>query len=166
MYRRLLPFLLAPLLASCQPTDLAVRAEFRGHALVFVSADGGDPDSSFCWSEATIVDDSLRAVWRFTGPRTGECGKLFPLFYGRPPEGSKTAVQASRLEPGRLYLFIGDATAEVSGAFAFTQAGTARIVHNVDPRSPAADALRRRWWKHRDSAGMDDRPPPPSEAAR
>jgi hypothetical protein len=166
MNRRFAPLLLAPLLASCQPPDLAVRAEFRGSALAFVAADAGNSGSSFCWSEATIIDDSLRPVWRFTGPGAGECGKLFPLFYGRAPEGSKTAIPASRLEPGRLYLFLGDATAEVSGAFAFTQAGSARIVHNVDPRSPAADALRRRWWKHRDSAGIDDRRPPPAEAAR
>jgi hypothetical protein len=166
MLRGLTPLLLAPLLASCQPPNLTVRAEFRGNALAFVAADGGSSDSSFCWGEATVVDDSLRAVWRFTGPRTGECGNLFPLFYGRAPEGSETAVPASPLEAGRLYLFIGDATAEVSGAFAFTQAGSARIVHNVDPRSPAAEALRRRWWKHRDSAGIDDRPPPPAEAAR
>lgn len=166
MLRRFLPLLLAPLLASCQPPNLTVRAEFRGEALVFVSADSGNSGSSFCWGEATIVDDSLRPVWRFTGPRTGECGDLFPLFYGRAPEGSETAIPASRLEPGRLYLFIGDATAEVSGAFAFTQAGSARIVHNVDPRSPAAEALRGRWWKHRDSAGIDDRPPPPAEAPR
>ncbi|HEX8513161.1 MAG TPA: hypothetical protein VF688_08640 [Allosphingosinicella sp.] len=161
----LTPLLLTPLLASCQPPNLTVRAEFRGNALAFVPARSADSDSAFCWSEATIVDDSLRPVWRFTGPRTGECGKLFPLFYGRAPQGSETAIQAARLEPGRLYLFIGDATAEVSGAFAFTQAGSARIIHNVDPRSPAAETLRRRWWKQRDSAGIDDRPPAPAEDA-
>lgn len=166
MLRRFLPLLLAPLLASCQPPNLTVRAEFRGEALVFVSADSGNSGSSSCWGEATIVDDSLRPVWRFTGPRTGECGDLFPLFYGRAPEGSETAIPASRLEPGRLYLFIGDATAEISGAFAFTQAGSARIVHNVDPRSPAAEALQGRWWKHRDSAGIADHPPPRAEAPR
>jgi hypothetical protein len=166
MLRRFFALLLAPLLASCQPPNLTVRAEFRGNALVFVSADSGNSGSGFCWNDATIVDDSLRPVWRFTGPRAGECGNPLPLFYGRAPEGAETAIPASRLEPGRLYLFIGDATAEVAGAFAFTRAGSARIVHNVDPRSPAADALRRRWWKHRDSAGIDDRPPPPAEAAR
>jgi hypothetical protein len=166
MLRRFLPLLLAPLLASCQPPGLAVRAEFRGNALAFVAADPKSSDSTFCWSEATVIDDSLRPVWRFTGPRTGECGGLFPLFYGRAPKGSETAIAAAGLEAGRLYLFIGDATAEVLGAFAFTQAGTARIVHNVDPRSPAADAFRRRWWKHRDSAGIDDRRPPPAGAER
>jgi hypothetical protein len=160
MLRRFAPLLLAPLLASCQPPNLAVRAEFRDNALVFVAADPGNSDSTFCWSEATIVDDSLRPVWRFTGPRTGDCGKLFPLYYGRAPEGSETAIPASPLEPGRLYLFVGDATAEVSGAFAFTQAGSARIVHNVDSRSPAAESLRQRWWQR--NPGIDDNPPPPA----
>lgn len=164
MLRRLAPLLLAPLLGSCQPRDLAVRAVFIGNALAFVAADPGHSGSSFCWREATVVDDSLRPVWRFTGPRTGQCGGLFPIVYGRAPEGSTTAIPASRLETGRLYLFIGDATAEVGGAFALTRAGDARIVHDVDFRSPAADALRRRWMER--SAGIDDRPPPAAEAAR
>jgi hypothetical protein len=163
--RRLAPLLLAPVLASCQPPDLAVRAEFLGNALAFVAADPGNSDSSFCWSEGTVIDDSLRVVWRFTGPRTGECGTLFPLYYGQAPKGSETAIPASRLEPGRLYLFIGDAAADVHGAFAFTRAGSARIVHNVDPGSPAADALRQRWWQ-RNAAGIADGPPPAAEPAR
>jgi hypothetical protein len=162
--RRLAPLLLAPLLASCQPPEITVRAAFLGNALAFVAADPGDSDSAFCWSEATVVDDRLRPVWRFTGPRTGECPKLFPLFYGRAPDGAETAVPASRLEPGRLYLFIGDATAGVSGAFAVSRAGRARIVHNVDPDSPAAAELRRGWWQ-KTRPGIVDGPPPAATQA-
>lgn len=147
MVRRVLPLLLAPLLASCQPADIAVRAVFLGNALAFVAADPGDADSNWCWSEGAVVDDELRPVWRFTGPTTGECHRLFPLVYGRAPNGAKTAVKAAPLEPGRLYLFIGDATASLSGAFALSRAGKARIVHHVDSDSPAAAALRERWWR-------------------
>ncbi len=156
---RLAPLLLAPLIASCRPPDLTVSAAFIGNALVFVAADAGDSDFAFCWSEGIVVDDGLRPVWRFAGPRTGKCGTLFPLFYGRAPEGAETVTPASPLEPGRLYLFIGDATAQVSGAFAFTQAGSARTVHNVDPDSPAADLLRQRW-RQRARPGIADGPPP------
>lgn len=163
MLRRLAPLLLAPLLASCQPPEIVVRAGFVGTALAFVAADSGDPGSNLCWSDGTVVDDALRPVWRFAGPRTGECGRLFPLFYGRAPGGAETVTPASPLEPGRLYLFIGDATADVFGAFAFTRAGNTRIVHNVDPDSPAAKALRERWWQ-RTNAGIDDSPPPPAGA--
>lgn len=146
MLRRLAPLLLAPLLASCQPPQYAVRAVFIGNALAFV-AGPGQADATGCWREGTVIDDSLRAVWGFRGSGTGECRNLFPIYYGRPPEGAGTAVPASPLEPGRLYLFVGDATGEVSGAFALSRAGSARIVHHVDPDSPAADALRQRWWR-------------------
>jgi hypothetical protein len=149
MRRLFASLLVAPLLASCQPPEFEVRAAFIGDALVFIAADGGDPGAESCWSEGTVVDDGLRAVWRFTGPRTGRCGALFPLFYGRAPAGAETAVRPARLEPGRLYLFVGDATAGVSGAFALTRAGTTRLVHNVDPDSPAADSLLERWWRSR-----------------
>jgi hypothetical protein len=164
MLLRFAPLLLAPLLASCQPPGIAVRAAFFGNALAFVAADPGDSDSSFCWSQATVVDDGLRPVWRFTGARTGDCRALFPLYYGRAPEGAETAVPAKRLEPGRLYLFIGDATAGVSGAFALSQAGRARIVHNVDPDSPAAAELRELWWQ-KTNPGIADDPPPAAAPA-
>ncbi|MGA9580802.1 MAG: hypothetical protein WBR13_02400 [Allosphingosinicella sp.] len=165
MLRRIAPLLLAPLLVSCQPPEIVVRAGFVGKALAFVAADSGDSGSSLCWSEGTVVDDALRPVWRFAGPRTGQCGGLFPIFYGRAPRGAETVTAASPLEPGRLYLFIGDATAGVSGAFAFTRAGSTRIVHNVDPDSPAAQALRERWWQQLRS-GVDGTPPPPPQAGR
>jgi hypothetical protein len=152
MLRRLAPLLLAPLLASCQPPDIVVRAVFFGNDLAFVAADPGDSDSLHCWSGATVVDDRLRPVWQFTGPSTGDCRSLFPLYYGYAPEGALTPIEASRLEPGRLYLLMGDAGAGISGAFAFTRAGNARIVHNVDPESPAAAELRQRWWE-RPAAG-------------
>lgn len=160
MVHRFAPLLLAPLLASCQPPDLAVRAAFFGAALAFVAADPGDSDATGCWRDGTVVDDTARPVWRFTGAGTGQCRRLFPLFYGRAPEGARTTIPAARLDPGRLYLFIGDATSEVHGAFAFTRAGGARIVHNVDSRSPAADAVRKRWWQR--NSGIDDSPPPPA----
>jgi hypothetical protein len=147
-FLHLAPLLAAPLLASCQPPEYRVRAAFVGNALAFV-ADPGEADAVGCWRQGTVVDDRLRPVWSFSGPGTGECGKLFPLFYGRPPAGTETAVRPSRLEPGRLYLLIGDATAAVSGAFSFTQSGSTRIVHDVDPDSPAADSLRTRWWRQR-----------------
>jgi hypothetical protein len=160
MLRRFAPLLMAPLLASCQPSELAVRAAFIGNALAFVAADPGDSGAALCWREGIVVDDGLKPVWRFTGPRTGECGELFPLFYGRAPGGAETAVPAAPLKPGRLYLFIGDATAGVSGAFALARAGSSLIVHNVDPDSPAADALRRRWWQL-PGPGMTAGPAPP-----
>lgn len=163
MIHRFAPLLLAPLLASCQPPNHEVRAVFLGEALAFVAADPGAADATGCWREGTVVDDMLRPVWRFSGTGTGDCRKLFPLVYGRAPEGTRTAVAAGRLDSGRLYLFVGDATGEIQGAFAFTRAGPARIVHNVDPGSPAAHSLRERWWKR--SPGIDDSPPPPAEAA-
>jgi len=139
------PLLAAPLLASCQPSEIAVRAAFVGGALAFVAADPGDPNPRLCWREAIVVDDRLRPVWRFTAPRTGRCAGLFPLFYGRAPAGAEAASPAAPIEPGRLYLFIGDATAEASGAFSLERAGARRAVHNLDPASPAAAGLRERW---------------------
>jgi hypothetical protein len=165
MLRRLAPLLLAPLIASCQPPELTVRAAFIGKHLVFVAVDGGDSDSTGCWREGVVVDEGVRPVWRFTGPGAGECRKLFPLLYGRAPAGTRTAIEASSLGHGRLYLFIGDSTGAVSRAFAFSRAGSARIVHNVDPDSPAAASLRERWWK-RTAPGIDDSPPPRAEARR
>ena len=163
MLRRLAPLLLAPLLASCAPPDHVVRAVFFGTTLAFVAADPGDSDATGCWREGTVVDDSLRPLWRFSGPGTGECRRLFPVFYGRAPEGTQTAVAAAAPEAGRLYLFVGNATGEAYGAFAFTRAGANRIVHNVDPSSPAAQAIRERWWQR--SPGIADSPPPPAETA-
>lgn len=164
MPRRFAPLLLAPVLASCQPPDYAVRAAFFGSALAFVAADPGESDATGCWREGTVVDDSLRPVWRFSGPGTGQCRRLFPIFYGRAPEGTRSAIKAARLEPGRLYLFLGDSTGEVHGAFALTRAGSARIVHNVDSASPAAASLRDRWWQRK--PGIDDSPPPAARAGR
>ena len=165
MHGRFVPLLLAPLLASCQPPAIVVKAGFVGDALAFVAADSDAAGSPFCWSEVDVVDDRLRPVWRFTGAPGGQCNGLFPLFYGRAPEGADTATEAARLEPGRLYLFIGDATAEVAGAFALTRAGSTRIVHNVDPDSPAAEALRQRWLNRRAPA-IADGPPLAAEAGR
>ena len=145
MLRRLAPLLLAPLLASCKPPDVRVHAAFVAGALAFVPAKGGD-GGNFCWQEAAVVDDSLRPAWRFTAQGTGECKGILPVFYGRVPDGAVAAAPARPLEPGRLYLFVGDATASVSGAFALSRAGKGRIIHNVDPDSPAAAELRRRWW--------------------
>ncbi|HYW14731.1 MAG TPA: hypothetical protein VE891_01065 [Allosphingosinicella sp.] len=166
MRLRLAPLLLAPLLASCQPPEIAARAVFYGDALAFIAADPGDSDEVGCWDAGTVVDDSLRPVWRFSGPGRGECGKLFPLFYGRAPEGAETAIEATRLEPGRLYLFIGDSTAGISGAFAFTQAGNTRIVHDIDPDSPAADLVRQRWWAREVPAIASAAPPSATEGGR
>ena len=143
---RLLPAAL--LLASCQPPQVLVRAAFLDGALAFVSAKEGD-GGNFCWREAAVVDDTLRPAWRFTASGLGECRGLLPLFYGRPPAGARSPAPARPLEPGRLYLFVGDATAQVSGAFALSRAGNGLVVHNVDPDSPAAAALRRRWWASR-----------------
>jgi hypothetical protein len=143
--RSLGPLLAAILLASCQPSEVAVRAAFVGGALAFVAADRGDPNPALCWREAIVVDDRARPAWRFTAPRTGRCAGLFPLFYGRAPAGAETAVPAEPIEPGRLYLFIGDAVAEAHGAFTITRAGSIRSIDDVDPDSPAAADLRRRW---------------------
>jgi hypothetical protein len=144
--RPLLPLLLlAPWLASCQPPGIVVHAGFIGGALAFVGADRGELGSGLCWKEAVVVDDTLEPAWRFTAAGTGECRSLLPLVYGRAPEGARTIAPARPPEPGRLYLFIGDATAEISGAFALSRAGNGLVVHNLDPDSPAPAALRRRW---------------------
>jgi hypothetical protein len=158
MLRRLAPLLLAPLIASCQPPEIVVRAAFLGNALAFVAADSGETGSAFCWKEAAVVDDALRPVWAFAGPGTGDCRRLFPLFYGRAPDGAETRVGAGRLEPGRLYVLVGDATAGVSGAFALTRSGNVWIVHHVDPESPPADSIRRRWWNRGAAGPAGDRP--------
>jgi hypothetical protein len=165
MLRRFATLLLAPLLASCQPPEYAVRAAFSGNALIFVAADPRQADAEACWREGIVIDDDLRPVWRFQSMGTGDCLRLFPLYYGRAPDGAGTTLKASRLEPGRLYLFIGDATAGVSGAFSFTQAGRARIVHNADPDSAAADSIRRRWWQLT-RPGIADGAPPAAETGR
>lgn len=157
MLPRLAALLLVPLLASCQPPEHAARAVFFGNALAFVAADPGESDAAGCWKGGVVVDDTLSPAWRFSGPGTGECRRLFPLFYGRAPEGTETTVPPKRLQTGRLYLLIGDATGEVPAAFALTQAGSARIVHDVDPASPAAAALREAWWRQ---------PAAPAPAAR
>ena len=146
MLRRFVPLLLAPLLGSCQPPDIVVRAAFLGNALVFIPVDPGDSDSLWCWNDATVLDDRLRAAWQFNGG-SGACRTLFPLYYGRAPEGAQTAIKAARLEPDRLYLLIGSATAGVYGAFSLTRAGNLWTVHNVDPESPGPNALRQAWWE-------------------
>lgn len=151
MFRRLAPFLLAPLLGSCQPPEIVVHATFLQGALAFVPADGDDV--AMCWREGAVFDSSLEPAWRFTAPGTGECRGLFPLVYGRPPATASDAAPARPLQPGRLYLFVGDATGSVSGAFAFSRTGRGTLVHNVDPDSPAAAALRERWWASRNAGG-------------
>jgi hypothetical protein len=142
--RSLLLLLLAALLASCQPPEVRVHAAFIGQALAFVSAEGGDGGNS-CWKDAAVVDDTLRPAWRFTAEGNGECRALLPLFYGRAPDGAESPAPARPLEPGRLYILVGDATASVSGAFALSRVGDGLLAHNVDPESPAAAELRRRW---------------------
>lgn len=143
--RRLAPLLLlAPLLASCQPPGILARAVFIGDSLAFVAADSGD-DGMRCWHEAAVVDDGLHPVWQFNGAIAADCRQTFPLYYGRAPGGAETSIEAHKLEPGRLYLLVGNAVAEISSAFAFTQVGDARIVHNIDPDSPVAQALLQRW---------------------
>jgi hypothetical protein len=160
MRRCLAALLLAPLLGSCQPPDIIVHAAFIGHALAFVAADPDDAESGFCWREATVLDDSLQPAWRFEAPGSGACDGLVPLFYGRDLDGAESAAPARRLEPGRLYLVEGDAIASVYGAFALTRTGKGFLVHNVDPQSPAAAALRERWWRSRTPG-----PPPAGEPA-
>jgi hypothetical protein len=143
--RLLALLLLVPALASCQPPQIVVHAAFIGRALAFVAAEPGEGEGGFCWKEAAVVDDSLRPAWRFTAPGTGECRALLPLFYGRPPAGADPSPPARRLETGRLYIVEGDATAGISGAFALSRSGKGVVVRNVDPESPAAAELRRRW---------------------
>lgn len=150
MLRRLVPLILAPLLGSCQPPEIVVHAVFLGNALAFVPGDGDD--AALCWKEGLVVDDSLKPSWRFAASGTGECRGLFPLVYGRPPAGAGDLEAPRSLEPGRLYLFEGNVVGPVSGVFALSRAGRGLIVHNVDPDSPAAAALRERWWARRYAA--------------
>jgi hypothetical protein len=145
--RRLAALLLAPLLASCQPPDIRVHAAFLGGALAFVAADRDDADSSFCWKDAAVIDDQAQPVWQFSDDGLSECRRLLPLFYGVAPDGSEGAAPAAPLEPGRLYILVGNATAQVFGAFSLSRAGNGRLVHNVDPDSPIAVAIRDRWWE-------------------
>jgi hypothetical protein len=162
VHRPFVALLLAPLLGSCQPPDILVRAGFIDNALVFVAEDPGDSDSIHCWNEGIVVDDKLQPVWQFGGAH-GDCRKLFPLYYGQAPEGAGTETPAGRLEPGRLYLFIGNAVAATYGSFALTQVGNVTIVHNVDPDSPVAQALRERWWQK--GSDVKDGSPTPAELA-
>jgi len=167
MLGRFVPLLLAPLLASCQSPDILVRAAFLGNSLVFIPVDSGDNDSIWCWREAAVLDGSLRPAWQFEGSRTGDCRALFPLSYGRSPEGAETVVKPARLEPDRLYVLVGNATAEVYGAFSLSQAGNLWTVENVDPSSPAPVSIRQAWWDRpmpgwpdpaKSEAGPDIRP--------
>lgn len=145
--RRRLAFVFAStaaLLGSCQSPAVTARAVFIDGRLAFVDAEGED-HPSWCWRGGVVIDDRLQPLWRFERSPSGKCGPLFPLFYGRAPDNG-SGTDAVRLEPGRLYLLLGDATAEVEAAFAFSRAGKGLIVHNVDPDSPAAAALKQRYW--------------------
>lgn len=135
------------LLASCAPPQVLVHAAFIGQALAFVAADPDDSDIELCWEGAVVVDDRAQAAWSVESPGVGDCRPVLPIFYGRTPPGSSASVAARPLEPGRLYLFLGGGSdGDLKGAFAFTRSGSRTIVHNVDPESPAAAELRRRWW--------------------
>lgn len=136
--------LLAPLLAGCPAPDVPAEAAFVNGRLAFVAPNGGEPTG--CWQQGAVIGESLRPAWQFSGPGTGTCGPLFPLIYGDAPAGTHTEVAAAKLEPRRLYLLLGDVTGEVSAAFALSRAGGRTMVRNVDPDSPAAAELRRRWW--------------------
>lgn len=137
------------LLSACAPPEIEVHAVFIAGRLAFVAADQDQADSRLCWKDAAVVDDRLQTVWEFTAPGTGECGRILPLHYGRAPAGATTTAGPGRLEPGRLYILIGDATASVDGAFSFIRAGDRVRAHNVDPDSPSATAVREAWWRAR-----------------
>ncbi|MET1113201.1 MAG: hypothetical protein ABWX67_16915 [Allosphingosinicella sp.] len=166
MLRRAAPLLLAPLLASCQPPEILVRAGFIGNALVFIPVDSDDNDSIWCWREAAVLDGGSRPAWRFEGSRTGDCNALFPLSYGRAPEGGETVAKPARLEPDRLYVLVGNATAEVYGAFSLRQEGTLWTVDNVDPYSAAAVSIRQAWWDRPMPGGPDPAQPEAGPATR
>lgn len=149
--RALLALLLAPLVSSCQPPDIAAEAAFVHGRLAFVAAASGTADAEGCWSRGTVIDDAARPVWEFSGDGTGACRRLFPLFFGRAPAGTETTRAAAPLEPGRLYVLTADATGDVRAAFSLSRAGEMTMVHNVDPDSPPAEALSRLWWDRRAS---------------
>ncbi len=101
MARRLLLMLfLAALPGSCAPPNVRAQAVFIGGSLAFVEEEGGDPHG--CWEEAAVIDESGRPAWRFSAEGTGECGPLFPLFYGRAPRGIAGLREAApaKLQPG------------------------------------------------------------------
>jgi len=137
--------LLAPLLGSCQRPEIEVRAAFLDDVLVFVAADPGDADAEGCWTGLTIVDDSARRAWEFSA---AHCDRLFPYRVGTPLSTDRLR-RGLGLETGRLYIVTGETSgsASVSGAFALSRAGDRLIVHNVDPASPAARAVRSRFWQ-------------------
>ena len=134
------------LLGSCQGPDIVVEAAFVGNRLAFVAADPGETGDGSCWNGALVVDDRLEPVWQTDSPADGTCRWVLPLIYGRAPPGDSTLVAARRLEPGRLYLFLGD-TSWLVAAFALSRAGDRTIVHNVDPESIPASDLRVRYWR-------------------
>ena len=150
------------LLGSCAPPQVVVHAAFIGSALAFVAADPEDADVRMCWNGAVVVDDRVEPVWQITAPGLGECRPVLPVFYGRTPQGASATLAPRRLEPGRLYLFLGGGSdGSLGGAFALSRAGERTIVHNVDPESTAAADLRARWWARRNAPA-----PAPSPSAR
>ncbi|HEX8572853.1 MAG TPA: hypothetical protein VF759_08885 [Allosphingosinicella sp.] len=138
------------LLASCQAPNILVHAAFVGGALAFVAADPDDSDVRLCLQDAVVVDDRAEPAWEVEAPGLGECRPVLPIIYGRTPEGASAKVAPRRIEPGRLYLFLGGGSdGQLEGAFAFSRAGRRTTVRNVDPESPEARALRSRWWARR-----------------
>jgi hypothetical protein len=140
MIRRFAAAALFLLLASCKPGTYRAHADFLGGRLAFVHPEGRALNG--CWQELKVVGER-GVAWRFTHPGVGECANVFPLFYGRVPEGAAETVPAARLEPGRLYVLDGDLTLTLEGAFVLDRAQGRLSVRNVDPRSPEAQRLRR-----------------------
>lgn len=138
---------LAPLLGSCQPPTIHAEAVFLDGRLAFVDSEGDRPTG--CWLGGVVIDDRAEPVWRFERDGLGECRALLPLRYGEAPERTRTTIAPRAPEPGRLYIFLGDATGNVEAAFALTRVGGRILVHNVDPEAAFVDEVRRRWWERR-----------------
>ena len=151
MARAFRVLLLASLFASCKPGTYRAEAVFIDGKLAFVDAKGGNFNGG--WQELAVLDGEARPIWSFTHGRGGECRSVFPIFYGRPPDGATNTAPPVRPEAGRLYVLVGDLTESVEGAFVLERRGQGMAVRNVDPASPAAAAIRERWWKGRNGGG-------------
>lgn len=137
----------ASLLGSCQPEEIRALAGFQGTRLTFTAADG-EPHG--CWRRAELLDEALGVAWAFEGDGLGDCGPLLPLRYGAAPPRTRDTVPARPLEPGRLYVLLGDATSTVHGGFLLTRTGKRTSIQNFDPNAPAVRAIVERRWRQRD----------------
>ncbi|WP_158703061.1 hypothetical protein [Allosphingosinicella vermicomposti] len=134
---------LALLLSACSPSA-PVKAVLVDGRVTFVG-DTPDGRKAPCPQSFAILAEDGGPAWRIdqAGPWEGPgCAFRFPATYGQPPAGFAAAQAPQPLEPGRLYVILGDGG--LHGAFSFQKDGADTVIRNVDAGSAQAQEIRRR----------------------